>query len=1041
MKTFLQIVAEDVFGRYGADLSRVAVVFPNKRAGLFFNEALAELSERPVWSPAYLSISDLFRSLSRLKSGDPVKLVCELYRVFRQETGSSETLDDFYYWGELLISDFDDVDKNLVDAGRLFANLKDLKEIMNDYDFLDEEQEQAIQQFFRNFSIERRTELKERFISLWNVLGNIYHRYRQMLEEQGIAYEGMLYREAIERLDADSLPYDRYIFVGFNVLNKVETRLFEILRDAGKADFYWDYDQFYLHAGYRIKGDSAEGGEDCLLNADRTDQHSVDCSSSKEGDNCEAREFICHSEETNHEIEEFIYNGEEADREARELTRGSEEANREAEELTRGGVGASHEAGEFIRRNLEKFPSLLPENLFASFSRPKNVRFIAAPTENAQARYLPRWIESTLTEREQESAVVLCNESLLQPVLHSISPEVRNINITMGFPLAQTPVYSFLCALLELQASYHAETGRFTYAAVTSALKHPYTRQLSGIAETLEKELTATNRFYPLPSELKKDELLKELFATTTGNLSLCDYLMNMLEAVAGLYRDAPAGEDNLEQLYRESLFKAHTTVTRFRTLVEEGGLTVSTDTFRRLLNKVLAGTSIPFHGEPAIGMQIMGVLETRNLDFRNVILLSLNEGQLPKSGGDSSFIPYNLRKAFGMTTVEHRNAVYAYYFYRLMQRAENITLMYNTSSDGLNRGEQSRFMLQFLLESPHEIIQEYLEAGQSPRTVQSVTVPKTPEIMRRLQETFDRRVNPKALFTPSALNTYLDCRLKFYYYYVAALRAPREVSTEIDSATFGSIFHRAAQLAYIDLTANGKLIRKEDIEKLLHNEVKLQDYVDKAFKELFFKVPADERPEYNGVQLINSAVIVSYLKQLFRNDLQYAPFFMEAMEKGVAEDIDIVTPKGVIKSRIGGIIDRIDSKEGTLRIVDYKTGGSPKTPADVASLFIPSEARPNYIFQTFLYAAIMQRKQPLKVAPALLYIHRAASEDYSPVIEMGETRKEKIPVDDFSVFEEEFRESLDSLFSEIFNPEESFTQTEVARNCEYCDFKALCKK
>ena len=1055
MKTFLQIVAEDVFGRYGADLSRVAVVFPNKRAGLFFNEALAELSERPVWSPAYLSISDLFRRLSRFKSGDPVKLVCELYRVFRQETSSSETLDDFYYWGELLISDFDDVDKNLVDAGRLFTNLKDLKEIMNDYNFLDEEQEQAIQQFFRNFSIERRTELKERFISLWNVLGNIYHRYRQTLEEQGIAYEGMLYRDAIERLDADSLPYDRYVFVGFNVLNKVETRLFEVLRDAGKADFYWDYDQFYLHAGNRIKGDSAEGVEDGLPDTEQTGRHAVDCSSFKEGDNHEAGEFIRHGEGAdrevgeltrrgegvNYEAGEFIRHDEEADREAGELTRHSEGVNREAGELTRHSEGVSHEAGEFIRRNLEKFPSPLPENLFASFSRPKNVRFIAAPTENAQARYLPRWIETTLGEREQESAVVLCNESLLQPVLHSISPEVRNINITMGFPLAQTPVYSFLCALLELQASYHAETGRFTYAAVTSALKHPYTRQLSGIAEALEKELTATNRFYPLPSELKKDELLKELFATTTGNLSLCDYLMNMLEAVAGLYRDAPAGEDNLEQLYRESLFKAHTTVTRFRTLVEDGGLTVSTDTFRCLLNKVLAGTSIPFHGEPAIGMQIMGVLETRNLDFRNVILLSLNEGQLPKSGGDNSFIPYNLRKAFGMTTVEHRNAVYAYYFYRLMQRAENITLMYNTSSDGLNRGEQSRFMLQFLLESPHEIIQEYLEAGQSPRTVQPVTVPKTPEIMRRLQETFDRRVNAKALFTPSALNTYLDCRLKFYYYYVAALRAPREVSTEIDSATFGSIFHRAAQLAYIDLTANGKLIRKEDIEKLLHNEVKLQDYVDKAFKELFFKVPEGERPEYNGVQLINSAVIVSYLKQLFRNDLQYAPFSMEAMEKGVAEDIDIVTPKGMIKSRIGGIIDRIDSKEGTLRIVDYKTGGSPKTPADVASLFIPSEARPNYIFQTFLYAAIMQRKQPLKVAPALLYIHRAASEDYSPVIEMGEARKEKIPVDDFSVFEEELRESLDSLLSEIFNPEESFTQTEVARNCEYCDFKALCKK
>lgn len=951
METFLNIVAKDLYNKYGTDLSRVAVIFPNKRAGLFFNEYLAAEAGQPIWSPAYLSISELFRKLSDLKAGDPIKLVCELYKVFCRETKSTETLDDFYFWGELLISDFDDADKNLVDADRLFSNIKDLKNIMDDFDFLDEEQEQAIRQFFQNFSIERRTALKERFISLWDVLGKIYHSYKSLLAEQGIAYEGMLYRSVIEKLDVTRLPYDKYIFVGFNVLNKVETRFFQLLRDADKALFYWDYDTFYLNA-------------------------------------------------------------------------------------------ANHEAGEFIKRNLKEFPSSLPAELFDTLSKPKKVRYISAPTENAQAHYLPAWIRETITEKESESAVVLCNESLLLPVLHSIPQEVRNVNITMGFPLSQTPVFSLISTLLDLHINgFNPNTGRYAYASVIAVLKHSYVRILSPEAEKLEKDLTAKNRFYPVPSELKKDEFLSFLFTPRLSNKELCYYLADALQKVAKIYHAEKESDDVFNQLYRESLFKTYTTITRFSTLMEEGDLTVSPDTFRRLINKVLSSTNIPFHGEPAIGMQVMGVLETRNLDFKNIILLSLNEGQLPKTGGDSSFIPYNLRKAFGMTTIEHKNAVYAYYFYRLMQRAENITLLYNTSSDGLNRGEWSRFMLQFLIEWPHEISREYLEAGQSPQGTCNITIHKTPEVMKTLQRYFDVRVNKNAKFSPSALNAYLDCRLKFYYHYVANLTPPDEVNSEIDSATFGSIFHRSAELAYKDLTANGKLIRKEDLEALLRNEVKLQNYVDTSFKEIFFNVDKDEKPEYNGVQLVNSSVITSYLKQLLRNDLQYAPFSMEAMEKRVMEDIDIQTPKGIIKSRIGGIIDRMDSKNDVLRIVDYKTGGSPKAPANIESLFLPADDRPNYIFQTFLYAAIMTRQQNMKVAPALLYIHRASSENYSPVIEIGEARQPKVPIEDFSVYEEEFRERLNNLLEEIFNPEEVFGQTENLKKCEFCDFRALCKR
>ena len=370
MESFLKQVAADLYDRKEGNLAHTAVVFPNKRAGLFFNEHLAQLSDKPIWSPAYISISDLFRELSSYEVADPVKLVCELYKIFRQETQSQETLDDFYFWGELLISDFDDADKNMVETNRLFNNLQDLKALMNDYTFMDEEQEAAIQQFFHNFSIEKRTALKEKFISMWDVLGNIYNRFKSTLKEKQIAYEGMLYRETIETLDVNTLPYETYVFVGFNVLNKVERELFKKLQNAGKALFYWDYDAFYMDKKH-------------------------------------------------------------------------------------------HEAGEFIKRNLTEFPSALSGITFDSLKQPKEINYISSPTENAQARYLPQWIRQNLTENEKETAVVLCNESLLQPVLHSLPSNVEHVNITMGFPLSQTPVYSFLNTLLELQIQgFNTNNGR-----------------------------------------------------------------------------------------------------------------------------------------------------------------------------------------------------------------------------------------------------------------------------------------------------------------------------------------------------------------------------------------------------------------------------------------------------------------------------------------------------------------------------------------------------------------------------------------------------
>lgn len=957
METFLKQVAHDLYNKTEGNFTKVAIVFPNKRASLFFNEYLAQESDCPIWSPTYVSISELFRQSSDLSIADPIKLVCDLYKVFQKATGSKETLDDFYFWGEMLIADFDDADKNMADTHALFSNLKDLNELMDNYDFLEEGQKEALSQFFHNFSINQVTELKQRFISMWNVLGDIYTEYKALLESQSIAYEGMLYRQVIEQLDVEALPYNKYIFVGFNVLNKVEHTLFKKLNEAGKAMFYWDYDTFYLNK-------------------------------------------------------------------------------------------TPHEAGEFIRRNLRDFPSELPASFFDNLNQPKEVTFIESPTENGQVRYLPQWIRENLTSQEKETAVVLCNEALLQPVLHALPDNVKHINITMGFPLSQTPAYSFVNALMELHTSgYNPNNGRYLFAEVISVLKHPYTRQLSPEAEKLEQTLTRDNRFYPLPSELKQDNVLELLFTPRRNNLDLCSMLSEALKEVAVIYQQQAASHsDAFDQLYRESLFKTYTLVNRFHTLIESKELNVQAGTFQRLLTRVMSSSSIPFHGEPAIGMQVMGVLETRNLDFRHLIMLSVNEGQLPKAGGDSSFIPYNLRKAFGMTTIDHKIAVYAYYFYRLMQRAKKVTLVYNTATDGINRGELSRFMLQFLIEWGYPVLRKQLEAAQSPQDSTPIIIEKTPDVMERMKSVFDIRNNPKALISPSALNCYLDCPLKFYYKYVALLSAPDEVTADIDSAKFGSIFHYAAEHIYKDLTAHGKLISKENLETLLKDEVRLQTYVDNGFKELFFNLPPNEQPEYNGIQLINSAVIVKYIQQLLRNDLRYAPFTFVGSEQRIFENIEICTSTGDIQSRIGGIIDRIDSKGESLRIVDYKTGGDADTPANVQSLFIPDKKRSNYVFQTFLYASIVCKKLREKndsrlVAPALLYIHRAASENYSPVIQMGEPRKPKEPVDNFAQYEGDFRENLKTLLEDIFNPDISFTQTEIEDKCAYCDFRALCKK
>ncbi|MDD4922003.1 MAG: PD-(D/E)XK nuclease family protein [Bacteroidales bacterium] len=998
MISFLQQTAEDLYAKYGDDLTSIAVVFPNNRARLFFSEHLYKAAGKPVWTPGFVTISDLFRNQSRLKIADPLALVGYLYEVYIRESGKEESFDEFYLWGEILLSDFDDVDKNLADARQLFRNIREQAAYTDTLEHLSEDQVASIRLFFKNFDPDRKTELKQRFIENWNILYEVYQGFQSTLEEKGLAYEGMLYRRVIENLKEagpSGFRFDKYAFVGFNVLNGCEIALFSLLHKAGKALFYWDYDAFYL----------------------------------------------------NH---------------------------------------PRHEAGRFMRQNLEKYPNELDKTDFDLFEKSdKNIRFISASTENAQARFLPEWINSLKekgTFRPEETAVVLCNEGLLLSVLHSVPDSIQELNVTMGFPMAQTPVFNLINEITILHADGYLKgtTGRYNHRYVLPILQHPLIRQISDQAENLEKGLRSKNSFRPSVEELLRDPVLKNIFTPVEAPKDLAQCLLELCKQLAQS-NQAPEDEDSGEPqmatgeydpLHAEAIFRCYSLTNKIYNLLREGVIEVNIHTFQKLLQKVLSTASIPFSGEPVRGMQIMGMLETRNLDFKNVLLLSVNEGMLPKGGGETSFIPFNLRKGFGLTTPEHKDSIFAYYFFRLLQRAENISLVYNTSTDGLNRGEMSRFMLQLLVESKHQIEHINLNSGielSSPRPIQ---IEKTAGIIQSLKEKYDQQTSKNAKkFSPTALNSLLDCSLRFYFRYIAGLKEADEVTEEIDGATMGNFFHHSAEYIYTSILLkkagkdhsiravqttidqalinqwlltgeiSGK-IEKTDLEPWLKGICQIDQVVDHFFRRDFFQTDKEDSPlEYNGEQLIKRKLVIGFIKTLLKMDQERAPFDMAALEKDVSEDFETETPAGNVTLRIGGIIDRIDQKYGEIRVLDYKTGGIPKTPDSVESLFESSADRSNYIFQIFLYSIILQKKNPsVKIAPEILYIHKAAREDYSATISMGSYKLKK-NVDDISEYEEPFREKLNGLLVQLFDSTYPFTQTEVTEKCNYCDYKRICRR
>ena len=910
MKTFLEHVAHDIVSKYGSDLSRLAVVFPNKRAALFLNEALARESEHPLWAPKYLTISELFRNHSTLHVTDPIKLVCDLHRSYTTVTGYDETLDHFYGWGQLLISDFDDVDKNMAPADRVFANLRDIHELDDD-SYITDEQKAIIRQFFSNFDDNHTTVLKERFLRLWSRMGDIYHDFNRRLAEQGLAYEGALYRQ-VATDEAVDFSHDRYLFIGFNLLQTVEQRLFKRLRSEGKATFYWDFDHYYM----------------------------------------------------------------------------------------------GNEAGHFIAQYLDDFPNELDtadDDIYRNFQRPKSVNYLAAPTENIQARYISQWLEANPDRIKdgRRTAIVLCNEGLLQTIVHQLPDSVEHVNITTGYPLQHAPVSSLIQQLLTLYLQgYDRQRNRYRQRYVTRVMSHPYARFIDGA----------------------------DMLTSIVPNSGAVAHIAHIISVVARKSKE----EIEPSPLMAESLFRAYTLLNRLATLISSGDLDADLVTLQRLALQIIQQTTIPYHGEPVVGLQIMGVLETRNLDFDHLLLLSCNEGNVPRGLSDSSFIPYSIRRAYGLTTADHKVAIYAYYFNRLLSRAADVTIAYNNATTDGQTAEMSRFMQQLLVEDHfHSICRGILTSRQQISQHQPHTIEKTPAIVDTLRHRFLNH-----LLSPTAINRYITCPLQFYYCYVEGLREPDDTEDDvIDNRLFGIIFHNAAQALYERLTQKSTYIQAADLEALLKNRVDIERTVDEAIAN---EVDINS---LGGIGLINREVIIHYLRQLVDIDRRLAPFTILKLEDDVTQPMPVATLGATIT--IGGRVDRMDlvnyGNGQQIRIIDYKTGSQRLKPLKtVDDIFDNTQAHSHggYYLQTMLYARIVRNQHPgTPVAPALLFIQHAAADDYNPILKLGTDYINDVATPDG----DQFVRSLQTTVNDIFDPSQPFTPTPVADRCQNCPYHHLC--
>ncbi|RHJ81871.1 PD-(D/E)XK nuclease family protein [Parabacteroides sp. AM08-6] len=965
MVPFLYQIASLFYKEYGAEISRLAFVFPNRRTGLFFQKYLSEVAEKPLFSPTVLTINDLFVQLSGKQTADRISMLFMLYDIYLRHSGSSETFDEFLYWGEMLLNDFDDIDKYMVDARMLFMNVTDLREIENDFSFLSEGQIQAIRTFWSSFYPKGDAPNQKEFLAIWEILYALYTDLRAALSDEGQGYEGMIFREVVENLKQGKcceLPYAKVVFVGLNALSVAEETFLTELQKQDIADFYWDY------ASPKV-------------------------------------------------------------------------------------TDPDNKASYFVERNQKLFPSKLTIDAGSTGKSrekdtPAKIEVIGIPSGVGQAKQV-HTILSELCRKDEMSpeealrtAIILPDEHLLIPVLNAIPEQIRRINVTMGYPLAGTPVASLMEYILALQKNirYVERQPLFYFRDVLPILNHRYiTTTAPDIMAALVKDISENNKIYISSADLNKTSLLSILFTPVTTVDTFADYLIRVLQELNRVMSSLSGEEEEddatqrTNDLEQEFIFHYFVTVNRMKEVMQEAHVEMKIDTYFRLLKRVTDTITIPFHGEPLSGLQIMGVLETRALDFDRLIILSMNEGVFPLRKTANSFIPYNLRRGFGLPTYEHQDSVWAYHFYRLIYRASHVSLLYDTRSNGLQTGEVSRFV--------HQLHYHYEEPIENKLVVYNVSSSKTPVLQVEKSDEILCRLNAfrkggSRAISASAVNTYLDCPLKFYFSVVEGIQEEDEVSETIESNVFGSILHKVMEELYLPFC--GKMVTADLLKLIKKDTTVLTGTIARAFAEIFFKT--DVARPLTGQNFLIGEMIRKYVEKILECDIKLTPFRYVESEKKMNR-LFCLTDKSEIQLK--GFIDRIDEVDNVVRIIDYKSGSGTTVFTSIDNLFNKEETeRSKAVMQVFMYAWMYDEVPTGKfIQPGIYYMRTLFSSSFNPIVCQRVDRTKIEPVTDFANYYAEFETGLRKCLDEIFSADVPFVQTPTGKACAYCPFKDICGK
>ncbi len=960
MNSFLYRIAQAFYSHHDAGVSDFTFVFPNRRAGLFFQKYLSEIAAKPIFSPEIITINDCFSQASHWQTADRLSMLFQLYRIYKSQINNDETFDSFVFWGEMLLSDFEDVDKYRVDAKQLFTNITELKQIDQLFNVFSERQVDAIRQFWSNFVPVVEGKSQENFIATWKILFPIYEQFRLELTAENTATEGMICREVVDRLCTKELIPEfenkQFVFIGFNALNPCERTLFAELQKLGQADFYWDYEAVEL----------------------------------RDSDN---------------------------------------------------------QASLFYVENIHVFPSKYVIKPIVESLQDKDIELIAVPSAVGQAKQTFRILNQlfpshTPNQSWIKTAVVLPDESLLVPLLHSLPSQIEKVNVTMGFPLNATPASGLNEHIFDLQKRMRVSENRvsFYHLNVSNILNHQYIAMLCGEeVDRIKFKMAENNWIYIDAEELKQNDLLAAIFVSQTNTHNFLPYLLQILKSIHAGWQQASDDTHNYE-LECDFLYQYYITINRMSDIMKVKPVEVdmTIDTLVRLTRQLTAGITIPFVGEPLDGLQVMGVLETRGLDFDNLIITSFNEGIYPQKSSSNSFIPYNLRRGFDLPTYEHQDAITAYNFYRLIHRTKRIFLLYDSRNEAGQTGEVSRFMHQLYYHYGVNIQRKTISFDIGFGSPQAIKIEKTQAVMSKLQRFTLGGENQPAL-SASSINTYIDCPLQFYLTKVEEVEQAEEVKETVEADMFGTLFHTVMENIYKPF--EGKIMQTDDFDNLMGNPNYIDQQIALAFSEKYFKKKNNVIVQLEGNNLLIANVIRKYILQVLKTDKQYAPFRYINSEERCYIQFPIL--KGALHINLKGFIDRIDEKEGRLRILDYKTGSGSLDFKNLDEVFEHNkDKRAKFVLQTFLYGILYKEKAKGKtMIPGIYYMRDVFKEGFDTELHYKPEKTVNEIVSDFSIYETEFNMHLTSCLEEIFDSQVPFVQTENNKICQYCPYNGVCNR